>query len=117
MKMKTHPIQQKRVHQLRRHQTKAEQKLWAHLRAHQIDGVKFRRQQPIGPFIVDFCSKEHRLVIELDGGHHMTQVDEDRSRSSFLQREGFSIIRFWNSEVLGNIDGVIAQIEQVLRQQ
>ncbi len=56
-------------------------------------------------------------MIELDGGHHMAQVDEDRSRSAFLQREGFSIMRFWNSEVLGNIDGVIAHIEQVLRQQ
>ena len=85
--------------QLRREQTEAELFLWARLRARQLSGAKFRRQWPIGPFIVDFCCVEHRLIIELDGGQHASEVEKDEARSECLRKEGYEVLRFWNHEV------------------
>jgi very-short-patch-repair endonuclease len=104
-----------RARQLRREQTDAERKLWARLRARQLCGHKFRRQFVIGPFIMDFCCFERRLVVELDGGQHASQPDADRRRSEFLLSRGYRVLRFWDNEVFENIDGVTEQIAQALK--
>ena len=95
---------------LRRNMTDAERLLWKHLRAHRFQHFKFRRQQPIGPFIVDFVCFELRLVIELDGGQHSEQEKEDGSRTAFLNGEGFRVIRFWNDQVLKETESVLEAI-------
>jgi len=95
---------------LRKRSTDAERLLWWHLRSKQIDGLKFRRQEPIGPFIADFVCFEKRLVIELDGGQHAVEQEKDRERDGWFNKEGFRILRFWNTDVLGNIEGVLEEI-------
>ena len=92
--------------QLRKNTTAAEKQLWQQLRAKQLHGFKFKRQQPIGNYIVDFVCFEKRLVIELDGGQHAEQVDRDAARTQWLEAQGFKVIRFWNNAVLQNLDGV-----------
>jgi very-short-patch-repair endonuclease len=101
---------------LRKHQTNAEKVLWAKLRNRQT-GIKFRRQQPLGQYIVDFVSFEKRLVIEVDGGQHNnpSAIQDDSERTSWLQLNGYSVIRFWSNEVLTNIEGVLAKIYEVLK--
>ena len=96
--------------------TDAEVRLWRRLRNRQLDGVKFRRQHPVGPYIVDFYCHEANLAIELDGSGHQDpgQADYDRTRSAELQSMGITVIRFWNLEVRDNIEGVIAAIRQSL---
>jgi very-short-patch-repair endonuclease len=103
-----------RARQLRNEQTDAEAKLWARLRARQISGVKFRRQHPIGSYVADFCCVEHRLIIEIDGGQHAEQMQSDQRRTGVLKLHGFRVLRFWNNEVLANIDAVLGQIYQAL---
>ena len=95
---------------LRKYPTKAERVLWSHLRDRQLAGCKFRRQVPLGSYVVDFVCFEHRLVIEIDGGHHGEQFDRDRERSEWLESRGFRVLRFWNNEVLGQLDGVAQAI-------
>jgi len=100
---------------LRREQTVAERTLWGILRSRQSEGVKFRRQQPIGSYIVDFISFEsfeRRLIIEVDGGQHDdAQVKAaDRARTAWLEEQGYRVLRFWNSEVLTNPEGVLEAI-------
>ena len=85
---------------LRKHPTEAERLLWRHLRLRQLGGWKFRRQQPLGPHIVDFVCLEKRLIVEVDGGHHAVQVEEDAHRTARLEAEDFRVLRFWNTEVL-----------------
>ena len=85
--------------------TDAELKLWYHLRNRKV-GVKFRRQYPIGNYIVDFVSFEARLVVEVDGGQH-AESESDKVRDRWMESQGFKILRFWNNEVLGNIEGVL----------
>ncbi|MBW1744650.1 MAG: endonuclease domain-containing protein [Deltaproteobacteria bacterium] len=96
--------------ELRLRATEAEKKLWFQLRHRQIEGFKFRRQQPIGKYIVDFVSFEKRLIVELDGGQHKAQRDEDRARDQFFQEQGFEVLRFWNTEVFENLGGVLEAI-------
>ena len=103
-----------RARQLRRDQTEAEHRLWTRLRARQLCGAKFRRQRPIGHFIADFCCVEYGLVVELDGGHHAEQVEADHRRSAFLERSGYRVLRFWDNEVMENIEAVLEQITAVL---
>jgi very-short-patch-repair endonuclease len=79
--------------------------LWRHLRGKQVEGIRFRRQQPIGRYIADFVCFEKALVIELDGGHHTPQSDAERDR--WFREQGFRTLRFWNNEVLRNISGVL----------
>lgn len=81
-----------RARRLRREQTDAERKLWARLRARQVSGVKFRRQHQIGRYITDFCCPEHRLVVELDGGHHAHQTQSDQRRTDFLVQLGYQVL-------------------------
>jgi len=104
-----------RAQELRQNATAAERKLWIHLSRRQIAGTKFSRQIPVGPFICDFVSRSARLVIELDGGQHDENEGRDRERTAYIEGMGFKVIRFWNNEVLGNIDGVVSRIGGVLR--
>ena len=100
----------RRARQLRQQQTDAERRLWWQLRARQLAGVKFRRQQPIGCFVVDFCALDPKLVIELDGGQHMEGAAQDEQRSADLQRCGYCVLRFWNAEVLQHTEAVLEKI-------
>jgi very-short-patch-repair endonuclease len=95
---------------LRKSATDAEELIWRHLRARQLDGLKFRRQQPIDNYIVDFICFEKRIVVEADGGHHGTENGNDRD--DYLGRQGFKVLRFWNSEILKNIEGVLEEIRR-----
>ena len=91
---------------MRKASTEAERSLWSQLREKQLDGHRFRRQRPIGRYIVDFVCLKGRLVVELDGGQHQGSDDYDTARTIELNKLGFSVIRFWNSEVLSEMDGV-----------
>ena len=96
---------------LRTNQTDAERLLWRHLRNRQLSGHKFRRQQIIGPYVVDFVCLENKLIVELDGGQHMENAASDSQRSAFLHSQGFRVVRFWNNELLANTEGVLYSIE------
>ena len=102
----------KHAKSLRRNATQAERTLWRHLRAKQMEGIKFRRQQPIDNYIVDFVSFEKRLIIELDGGQHAIHRKKDIRRDQHLVENGFKILRLWNNDVLGNINGVLEAIRK-----
>ena len=104
-----------RARGLRKNPTKAEKLLWSHLRFWQVVGYKFRRQQPLGKYIVDFVCLEKKLIIELDGGQHAEQVEYDSTRDGWLGAHGFRIIRFWNNDVLENSDGVKQKILTALQ--
>ena len=95
-----------RARRLRRESTDAERVLWRLLRNRQLGGWKFRRQVPIGRYIVDFVCFDKRLIVEIDGGHHQLQADHDDKRTKWLASEGFRVIRFWNNAVLGEIAAV-----------
>ena len=104
----------KRARTLRSHLTDAEQVLWRHLRMRQLNGCKFRRQRPIGPYIVDFVCLEKKLIVELDGGQHTEQHRYDKSRDHWLNFQGYEVLRFWNDEVLTKIDDVKEAIYRAL---
>ncbi len=95
---------------LRRQATDAELLLWKHLRARRLAGYKFRRQVVIEPYIVDFLCLEARLIVEADGGQHLQQEKQDNKRSLFLESVGYKVMRFWNHEILCDIDVVLEQI-------
>ena len=111
----TTPKMMRRAAELRSNQTEAEAKLWAYLRAHRVNGIHFRRQYAIGKYIVDFCAIRKKLIIELDGSQHLEQEDYDKERTDFLESKGFRVLRFWNNEVLKNINGVMAVILDELK--
>ncbi len=96
--------------ELRRNMTDAEYALWYHLRNKLFCGIRFNRQVIIGHYIVDFCSRKLKLVIELDGIQHVEQEQYDLERTKFLTAQGYKVIRFWNDEVLKNIDNVLEAI-------
>ena len=95
---------------LRENLTDAERRLWRALKHRQIDEAKFRRQAPIGKFIVDFVCFERGIVIEIDGGQHADQTVHDDQRTRWLESQGFCVLRFWNNDVLVNTDGVVETI-------
>jgi very-short-patch-repair endonuclease len=97
--------------------TEAEKRLWYLLRRHNLLGKLFRRQVPIGDFIVDFGCLAERLLIEVDGGQHATQAAQDAWRTACLEERGFRVMRFWNNEVLGNTEGVLEVIIATLEEQ
>jgi len=97
---------------LRINYTDAERILWSHLRARRLDGLKFRRQHPVGKYIVDFICFENKIVIEVDGGQHSWEKTSDEDRDKWLSKEGYKVLRFWNNEVLKNIDGVLEVISE-----
>ena len=104
-----------RSRSLRNNPTDAERKLWRHLSNRQIAGVRFNRQVPIGPYICDFVARTPKLVIELDGGQHALSTDFDARRTAYLERQGYRVLRFWNNDVIENVDGVVTVIESELR--
>jgi len=108
------PLQKSRARKLRENQTDVERKLWSQLRDRHFNGVKFRRQHPIGRFIVDLCCVERRLVAELDGGQHAEQNAADERRTRILERRGFRVLRSWNNEVLDNLEGVLERISEAM---
>jgi very-short-patch-repair endonuclease len=95
---------------LRKNMTDAEKALWHILRGRQISGLKFRRQHPFADYILDFVCLEKKLVLEVDGGQHDEQTEYDEFRTQQLQAAGFHVLRFWNNEVLQDIDAVKEQI-------
>jgi len=99
---------------LRRQQTRAEQLLWSRLRNRQLEGCKFRRQQVIGPYIVDFLSVQPKLIIEVDGGQHADRVLQDAQRTEYLQRLGYQMVRYWNDQVLRDVEAVMESIRAAL---
>ncbi len=103
-----------KVRALRKNQTDAELLLWQQLRSRHLGGYKFRRQFPIEPYIADFVCLELKLIIELDGGQHADQISYDNRRSLFLEQRGFKVIRFWNNDVIENIEGVLEAISLVI---
>ena len=104
-----------RARTLRKTPTDAERRLWARLRRRQLDDCRFRRQAPIGRYIVDFACFERRLIVEIDGGQHARRRNADAARTVWLERQGFKVLRFWNNDVLGNTDGVVATLLGELR--
>jgi very-short-patch-repair endonuclease len=96
--------------ELRKNSTDAERALWKQLRAHRLVGYKFRRQQPVGRYVVDFVCFEKQVIVELDGGQHAEQVAYDAERTSWLQARGFRVLRFWNHETLQNIEPIVEVI-------
>jgi len=100
---------------LRRDATDAETKLWLALRDRRLGGFKFVRQNPIEPYIADFICRERKLIIEVDGGQH-AENPRDTRRDAFLKADGFRVLRFWNSDVLSNLDGVLTTILAALNQ-
>jgi very-short-patch-repair endonuclease len=103
-----------RARELRSSATPAERKLWTYISRSQVGGVKFSRQIPVGPFICDFVSRSHRLVIELDGGQHDENEGRDRERTAYIEEMGFRVLRFWNTEVLESVESVVSRIEAEL---
>ena len=99
-----------RAIQLRKEPTASEAKLWAFLRGNKLNGVNFRRQHAIGKYIVDFCSLKKKLVIELDGSQHLEQEKYDQERTLYLESQGYMVIRFWNDQVMNDMEGVIKTI-------
>ena len=99
---------------LRNNFTDTERLLWRHLRAKQMEGYKFRRQEPISSYIVDFVCQEKKIVIEVDGGQHSVERERDFERDKWLEGQGYKVLRFWNNEVLANIEGVLEVIRDYL---
>jgi very-short-patch-repair endonuclease len=95
---------------LRQASTIPEVKLWQYLRDRRFIGLKFRRQLPVGPYVVDFVCLSHKLVIELDGGQHAEQLEYDNKRTEYLEHFGFRVLRFWNSDVFCQFDALLEQI-------
>ncbi len=94
---------------LRNNLTDAEKRLWYYLRVYRKQGIKFRRQQPIGPYFPDFVNLANRLIVELDGGQHF-ESKTDKIRDEWLKKEGYTVLRFWDNEVLENIEQVLEKI-------
>src|SRR5258708_1906776 len=101
---------------LRTNTTDAERTLWRQLRQRQLDGFKFRRQRPIGPYICDFVCLEAGVIVELDGGQHVDQAGYDSQRDTFLRSYGYRVLRFWNGDVFTDTAGVVEIILRALKE-
>lgn len=99
---------------LRKQLTDAEQLLWRRLRKRQLNGHRFRRQHPVGRYIVDFVSLESKLIVELDGSQHQEQQQYDIQRDEWLQPQGYSVLRFWNNQVMNELNHVLEAILNTL---
>lgn len=110
------PLTMQRARELRKRMTPAEIKLWSGLRKKQLRGVRFRRQHAIGRCIVDFCAPLRRLVIEVDGIQHADHEEYDERRTAFLEGQGYTVIRFWNSQVMHDLAFVLSVIDQTLQE-
>ncbi len=112
-KFKVTKQQRVRARELRHNLTDAERKLWQMLRSRQLAQLKFRRQVPLGPWIADFVSYEHKIVVEADGGQHVDS-EHDQARDADLAARGFRVLRFWNNDIVSNTSGVLERILEVL---
>lgn len=108
------PEMTQRARVLRKQQTDAERLLWKHLRGQRLAGCKFRRQQVIEPYIVDFVCLDPKLIVEADGGQHAEQTGYDAKRTVFLESLGYKVLRFWDNEILCDVDSVLARIRESL---
>ncbi len=106
------------IRYLRYNMTGQERKLWQIIRKRAINNFRFRRQYPIGKYIVDFICREKKLIIEVDGGQHNTKenIQADKERTEYLESKGYKVLRFWNNEIDKNIEGVYSKILQVLEE-
>ena len=102
------------AHELRANPTPAEVRLWSVLRKRQRAGLRFRRQHPIGPFVVDFCAPRLKLIIEVDGGQHVDLHEYDQRRTAYLVAKGYRILRFWNNQVMDDLNAVVIAIENAI---
>ncbi len=103
-------VLKERARHLRKNMTDAEQKLWQNVRQRQLNGLKFRRQVIVGEYIVDFACFEAKLIIELDDGQHAENTHYDDKRTQYLTQQGFQVVRFWNHEVLNQLDAVLERV-------
>ena len=110
------PLLTRRAKEMRKDMPEPEMRLWLELRAARFLGTKFRRQKVIGNFIADFASNDPKLVIELDGDTHALQASYDEQRTQFLESQGYRVIRFSNSEIVGNLDGVLQRLAEVVQE-
>ncbi|MDR2016783.1 MAG: endonuclease domain-containing protein [Burkholderiales bacterium] len=106
------PLQKAKT--LRKNLTDAEKTLWFYLRGKRFGGVKFKRQKPMGSYIVDFVAPNEKLVIELDGGQHQERMVHDQERTRYLERCGYRVLRFWNNECLSETEAVLERIRSAL---
>ena len=111
---RSNPKTMNKAGKLRKESTPAERKLWSRIRSDQL-GVTFRRQHAVGNYIPDFCSPKAKLIIELDGSQHLEQEVYDRERTEYLESQGYKVIRFWNNDVMNNIQGVVLAIVDALK--
>jgi very-short-patch-repair endonuclease len=112
--LRSNPQTKHKAIKLRDASTPAEQKLWSRMRNDQL-GVTFRRQHAIGNYIVDFCSPRKKLIIELDGSQHLEQKEYDEERTKYLKSRGYRVLRFWNNDVMNNIDDILRVIWSILK--
>ncbi len=105
-----------RAGELRKETTPAETKLWIYLRLMRKEGIHFRRQYAIGIFVADFCAPRRKVIIELDGSQHLEQEEYDQERTNYLEAQGYKVIRFWNNDVMNNIENVILFIKHALEE-
>ena len=113
MGVKLEDKKSKIAQKLRNNSTDTEKYLWKYLRGRQLEGFKFRRQHPIGKYIVDFINLERKIIIEVDGGQHL-ENKKDELRDKWFEEQGYEVLRFWNNEVLTNIEGVLESIRKKL---
>jgi very-short-patch-repair endonuclease len=110
-----HAMSLKRARNLRKNATDAERKLWSAIRRRALNGHRFRRQHPLGRYIVDFVCLERRLIIELDGGQHDERAELDKARTAWLEENEYTVIRFWNNDVMINLEGCLLTIRAALQ--
>jgi very-short-patch-repair endonuclease len=104
----------RKARELRLNPTDAERRLWRALSRRQVAGVRFNRQVPVGPYIADFAARSEKLIVEVDGGQHDERAAYDEARTRYLEAQGWRVIRFWNNDVLRNLEGVVHTIERTL---
>ncbi|WP_375244489.1 DUF559 domain-containing protein [Sphingomonas parapaucimobilis] len=104
----------RQARELRLNPTDAERRLWRALSRRQVAGVRFNRQVPVGRYIADFAARSEKLIVEVDGGQHDERAAYDEARTRYLAAQGWRVIRFWNNDVLQNLEGVVATIERAL---
>lgn len=102
--------------ELRKELTPTERKLWSRIRNDQLNGVNFRRQHAVGKYIPDFCSPKEKLIVELDGSQHLEQQEYDEERTKYFESLGYRVIRFWNNQIMNDMDGVILAIIYALEE-
>ncbi|RIK30432.1 MAG: hypothetical protein DCC56_08900 [Anaerolineae bacterium] len=112
---RTTPQGYENARNLRKNPTPEEKKLWSRLKDRQVNSVKFRRQHAIGNYIPDFCAVKEKLIIELDGSQHLEQTEYDEERTKYFESLGYRVIRFWNNQIMKEMDGVILAIMEALK--